>query len=400
MKSINQAVILAGGLGTRLRPLTDSLPKPMIPINNKPFLGYLVDLLKENKINEIVMLLGYMPEKIQEHFKDGLKFGINIKYSVGDISFNTGTRIKHAENLLDDNFLMLYGDNYWPMNLEKMIKNYKKLEVPATVTIYNNKDGFGEYGFENNIHVSDEGIILDYDKTRKNPNANGVDMGFYILSKNILDLMPEHNFSFENEILPILIKHKQLGAYKTDHRYYYMTSLETLNHMKRFLEPKKVIFLDRDGVINEKAPEHDYVKKWEEFKFLPGAIKAIKILNKNNFEIYIVTNQRGIARNMMSENDLKTIHKNMGDELSKHGARINSIYYCPHEHDERCNCRKPKPGMFFQAANTNYIDLTKSVFIGDGETDLQAGEAANIKTYLVSPKKSLLNIVNSLFVKK
>jgi len=94
---IKQAVILAGGLGTRLRPLTDNLPKPMVLLNNKPFLEYLIDLLKENGIEEVVLLLGYLPEKIKKYFGDGSKFRVKIKYSIGDISFETGKRIKDAE---------------------------------------------------------------------------------------------------------------------------------------------------------------------------------------------------------------------------------------------------------------------------------------------------------------
>ena len=105
---IKQAVILAGGKGERLKPLTDTLPKPMVPVNGRPFLEYLVELLKNNGIEEIVMLLGYRPEKITEHFGDGTKFGVNIKYSIGAVEDETGTRIKNAKGLLKDKFLLMY----------------------------------------------------------------------------------------------------------------------------------------------------------------------------------------------------------------------------------------------------------------------------------------------------
>jgi len=392
MVLVKQTIILAGGIGTRLRPLTNNLPKPMIPINRKPFLEYLIDLLKENGIEEVVLLLGYLPEKIKEYFGNGSKFGINIKYSIGDVSFETGKRIKNAEELLDDNFLLMYCDNYWPLNLKKLVKYHDNHNVLATVTIYTNKDNFTK----SNMEVDNQGYVILYDKSRKEKNLSGVDIGFFIINKKILELMPDTNFSFEKEILPKLIKKKQLAGYLTEHRYYSIGNIERLPVTEKYLQPKKVIFLDRDGVINEKPPKADYVKNWNEFEFLPGAIEALKILTQNGYEIYIISNQAGIARGIMTEDDLKEIHEKMKKELDNIGAKVSGIYYCPHGWDDGCECRKPKPGMFFQAAREHHIDLTKAVFIGDDERDIQAGNSAGCKTILVTPEKNLLKIVKFL----
>lgn len=396
MAGIRQAVILAGGEGIRLRPLTYQVPKPMVLANNRPFLEYLIGVLRENGISEVVLLLGYLPKKIIRYFGDGSNFGLNIKYSVGKVSDKTGTRIKNAENLLDDIFLLMYGDNYWPLNLKRLLEFYIKHKTLASTTVYTNKDGKGEYGAENNIYVDDAGYVLKYDKSRKDKNLNGVDIGFFVISKEVLELMPNHDFSFEAEILPLLINKRQLSGYQTEHRYYYISTLESLKLTEKFLQPKKVVLLDRDGVINRKPPEHDYVKSWSEFEFLPGAIEALKLLTQNGYDIYIVTNQRSIARGMMDEHDLNVIHEKLKEELEKHDARINRIYYCPHGLDDRCDCRKPKPGMLFQAARENDFDLTKAIFIGDDERDLQAGDAAGCETILVTPEKNLLEIVNCL----
>ncbi len=159
---------------------------------------------------------------------------------------------------------------------------------------------------------------------------------------------------------------------------------------------KKVIFLDRDGVINKKPKKADYVKKWQEFEFLPGAIEAIKLLNQNSYDIYVITNQPGISRGVMSKQDLDLIHQKMEQELEKEGAKLQGIYCCTHGWDDGCECRKPKPGLLFQAARDHNLDLAEVVFIGDDERDLQAGEAAGCKTILLEPSKSLLKIVNSL----
>ncbi len=393
---MRQAVILAGGIGSRLRPLTYEVPKPMVLVNNRPFLEYLIEMLRENGISEVVLLLGYLAEQIIQYFGDGSIFGINIKYSTGKVSDKTGTRIKNAEHLLDDVFLLMYCDNYWPLNLKRLLKFYIEHKTLASITVYTNKDGTGEYGAENNIYVDNDGYVLKYDRGRKDKNLNGVDIGFFIISRKGLGLMPNHNFSFEEEILPLLVDKQQLSGYQTEHRYYYISTLESLKLTEKFLQPKKVVFLDRDGVINKKPPEDDYVKNWSEFEFLPGAIEALKLLTQNGYDIYIITNQRGIARGMMSEHDLNTIHKKLKEELKKHNAKINQIYYCPHGWDDGCECRKPKPGMFFQAARGHNLDLTKAIFIGDDGRDLQAGDAAEFKTILVEPGKNLLQIVTSL----
>ena len=392
MVNIKQAVILAGGIGTRLRPLTYDIPKPMILLNNRPFLEYLIEMLREKGISEVVLLLGYLPEKIVDYFGDGSNFGVKIRYSIGDVSWETGTRIRNAKELLDDHFLLMYCDNYWPLNLKKLVDFYNKHETLAMVTVYTNRDGITR----NNILVDDEGYVIKYDKTRKDKDLNGVEIGFYIMDKKMLKLMPNHNFSFEKEILPQLIEKRQLSGYLTDHRYYSIGKLERLPLTEKFLRPQKVIFLDRDGVINKKPAKADYVKTWEEFEFLPGAIEAIKLLTQNDYDIYIITNQAGIARGMMTEQDLQEIHAKFKKELEKYNAKIDGIYYCPHGWDEGCECRKPKPGMFFQAAGEHHLDLLKAIFIGDDERDLQAGDAAGCKTILVTSENDLLQIVNSL----
>ena len=394
--NVKQAVILAGGEGTRLRPLTRNIPKPMAILNNRPFLEYLIELLRENGISEIVLLLGYLPEKIIQHFGDGSNYGINIKYSVGKITDQTGTRIKNAESILDDTFLLMYCDNYWPLNLKRLIEFYIEHKTLASTTVYANKDSMGEYGAENNICVDIDGYVLKYDKSRKSKDLNGVDIGFFIINKNVLALMPNHNFSFEEETLPLLVDKRQLSGYQTEHRYYYISTVENLKQTEQYLQLQKNIFLDRDGVINQKPPDKDYVKNWSEFNLLYGAIEAMRRLTQKGYDIYIVTNQRGIARGMMDEQDLRMIHDKLKEELEKHGARIKQIYYCPHGQDDGCECRKPKPGLLFRAASEHNINLTKAIFIGDDESDLQAGDTAGCKTILVTPERNLLHIVESI----
>jgi NDP-sugar pyrophosphorylase family protein len=280
---LKQAVILAGGIGSRLRPLTDDLPKPMVPVNNRPFLEYLIDLLRDNGISELVLLLGYLPEKITQYFGDGTGFGINIKYSIGQVSDKTGTRIKNAEHLLDDHFLLMYSDNYWPLNLGELLEFHARHETLASVTVYTNKDGITR----NNTLVDDDGYVVKYDKSRQADHLNGVEIGFFVMNKKVLELVPPRDFSFEEVVFPELIARRQLGGYLTDRRYYSIGTPEKLKVTERFLAPRKIIFLDRDGVINRKPPQAEYVKNWGDFEFLPEAIQALGLLTRNGYDIYL-----------------------------------------------------------------------------------------------------------------
>lgn len=399
--AIKQAVILAGGAGTRLRPFTLTNPKPMYPINGIPFLEHLVKLLKDNKVKEIIILTGYLGEKISDYFGNGSKFGVNIKYSYtpyikknGHENFN-GLRLKNAIDLLDNHFLLMYCDNYWPINLKKMVVAYNQNKTLAMMAVYSNKYGLGEYGFENNILFDKNNLVTKYDKSRNRKVYNGLDIGTFILDKTVLAKTSKKNFSFEAEILPKLIKEKKLAGFITDHRYYFITNTITAKNTARFLKNKRVVFLDRDGVINKKI-EGDYVRRWEQFRFLPNSIKALQLLTKNNYQIYIITNQRGVAKKLMTEKQLQSIHRQMVKQLKKKGVRIGGIYYCPHNIEDNCDCRKPKSGLFYQASNKHFIDLTKTIFIGDSKTDFVAGNGAGCQTFLVDYSKNLLTIVKSI----
>ena len=222
----------------RLRPLTDTLPKPMVTVAGKPFLEHLIEMLAKNGVTDVVLLLGYLPEKITRYFGDGSKFGVRISYSIGKVDDETGTRLRNAKDLLAERFLLMYCDNYWPLKLAEMTEFYSGKNTLASTVVYNNRDGAGEYGAENNVHVSPEELVGGYDSTRRDPKLNGVDIGFFILNKKIMDMMPGHNFSFQEVVLPQLIQKKQLAAYRTDERYYTITSVPFLRNTEAFLAQK------------------------------------------------------------------------------------------------------------------------------------------------------------------
>ncbi len=143
---------------------------------------------------------------------------------------------------------------------------------------------------------------------------------------------------------------------------------------------KRAAFLDRDGVINRKMPEGQYVTRWEELQILPGVSEAIIQLTEAGFCVLAVSNQRCVAKGLLTTRELESIHERMCQELATAGATIMGVYYCPHEIQPQCSCRKPAPGLLLKAARTHGIDLAASWMIGDSEIDMEAGKNAGCRT--------------------
>ena len=181
-----QAVILAGGRGTRLRPITDSTPKAMINFHGRPFLEYLLRQLTSQGIADVLLLVGYLPDQIRDYFGDGSGWGLRIKYVESPVEAETGQRVMDAASSLDSLFLLLYCDNYWPMQIDRMWDYYSRLAAPAVVTVYANRDGFTR----NNVEVDDEGYIVTYDPKRTTPGLNGVEIGYATLNREVLGVSP------------------------------------------------------------------------------------------------------------------------------------------------------------------------------------------------------------------
>ncbi len=172
---------------------------------------------------------------------------------------------------------------------------------------------------------------------------------------------------------------------------------------------KPVVFLDRDGVINRKMPESDYVRNWSEFSFLPGVFRALRMLKENGFLIAIVTNQRCVAKGIVTEERLKEIHEKMVNEIRKYGGDIDAIYFCPHDVSDGCVCRKPEPGMILRAikdfkGHNIDIDLERSCVIGDSERDIIPAKVLGLRAIKIgeySPeadinKRDLLEAVEAI----
>jgi D-glycero-D-manno-heptose 1,7-bisphosphate phosphatase len=200
----------------------------------------------------------------------------------------------------------------------------------------------------------------------------------------------------ESALYVPLARERQLLAYMTDHRYYSVGSLQKLPLTETFLARRPAVFLDRDGVLNKKPPRAQYVRNCSEFEWIPGALEALKLLKGAGYRVLVVSNQAGIGRGAMTETDLLQIHDRMKAEAQEAGGRIDEIFYCPHDWNNGCECRKPSPGLLFQAQRELNLDLTRTLFVGDDERDAEAAERAGCPFARVSEEKSLIDRVRQL----
>ncbi|MHB8972909.1 MAG: HAD-IIIA family hydrolase [Pirellulaceae bacterium] len=384
-----QAVILAGGRGTRLLPLTETRPKPMLTFSGRPFLEYLIEQAREQGFEKILLLVGYLPETIRDYFGDGLPWGVSIQYSAAPVEDDTGARLRKAQPLLDETFLLLYCDNYWPMNFAEMWDHFERSQAEAQLTVYRNTDGYTK----NNLELAGASRVVRYDKTRLAAGLSGVDIGYAILHRSVVDLLPNENVNFESLVYPQLASRGVLGGFPTDHRYYSVGTHERLTATASFLERRRAVILDRDGVLNVKPPRAHYVTCWEDFVWLPGSKEAVRLLKEHEYTVIVASNQAGVSRGALSLEELNRIHEAMNEDLRLQGGCVDAVYACPHGWDENCCCRKPQPGLLLQAQRDFHLDLTRIWFIGDDERDEEAGRRAGCRTALVQEHRGLLDVV-------
>lgn len=214
-----QAVILAGGLGTRLGDLTLSTPKVMLPFAGRPFLYHLVRLLIKQDIRNLVICIGYLGEQVRDFFGDGREMGVEIRYSdEGKNLLGTGGALKKALNLLDSHFLVLNGDTYLPIDYHEIEKEYLRADYKAMAVVYNNKVATK---VKNNIALDNNRVVLRYDKQGTSPGLGYVDAGVVMLGKEALDYVPKGiPVSLEDGIYRPLIARGELAAFITGQRFY------------------------------------------------------------------------------------------------------------------------------------------------------------------------------------
>lgn len=227
-----QAVILAGGLGVRLRPVTLQVPKPMVPIRGRPFLEYLIDLVRRHGIERVLLLVGYLGDQIRGHFHDGHAWHVRIAYSFERSPLGTAGALRHAHDALEDRFLLLNGDTYLDTDYTAMICGTTTPHVPATMAVYANAEGVAP----NNAEVDEDGRVVRYDK--QNPaGMTHVDAGAYVLTRELVStLAPGRVASLETDLLPGLAASGQLRAWRVRHRFYDIGTFDRLEIARTALQ--------------------------------------------------------------------------------------------------------------------------------------------------------------------
>jgi NDP-sugar pyrophosphorylase family protein len=230
-----QAVILAGGRGTRLEPLTQFVPKPMAPVARKPFLEHQLAYLRQQSITRIVLLVGYLWSQVEEYFGDGRKFGLSIRYSVEETPLGTGGALREAGPLLDDEFLLLNGDSFLPIDYHEPFELLRSLGTAGVMVVHDN--GLEDAAVPNNVQVNGDGMVVRYFKTaHPGPELTHVDAGVLALRRSVLDLIPSGTgVSLESDVYPELIRTGQLAAYASHRRFYDIGSTEKLAAFEAYL---------------------------------------------------------------------------------------------------------------------------------------------------------------------
>ena len=202
-----KAIILAGGLGTRLYPYTKSLPKPMLPLGKKPILEHEIEWIKKNGINEIVICVSYLRKKIEDYFGDGKKFGVKIEYAISNEPLATAGQLKTAEKLIDETFVCLYGDSIYNFSLRNMIKHHKKTKSDVTMSLYDYKFNL-KYGV---IDTNNDGKVISW--SEKPEFSAKINIGCYVMEPGVLQLIPKNKpYGMDSVIRKTLARKKKVGS--------------------------------------------------------------------------------------------------------------------------------------------------------------------------------------------
>lgn len=427
-----KAVIMAGGMGTRIKSVRSDVPKPMIEICGKPILQHQIENLKAFGLTDITIVAGHLGNVIKDYFKGGSDFGVKIDYFTEETPLGTaGALFKMS---LAEDFLLLCGDVIFDIDFNRFIKFHSEHEAWASLMAHPNGHPYDSSLLVTEILPPQEkgGLPVETNRITNWLSTederlycrNLVNAGIEIISpellheakKNFVSHHPEtpDKIDLDRDVLKPNIRSGKIFAYHTTEyikdmgtpERYQETESDMKNgkvHARNLSVKQKAVFLDRDGTINK---PNGFITTPEQFELLPETAEAIKKINRSGFLAIAVTNQPVIARGECTFEKLQEIHGKMESELGKKGAYLDAIYYCPHHTDkgfagERieykcdCECRKPKPGLLLKAARDFNIDLSQSCMIGDRESDVLAGRRAGCReSFMV--KNGLLECVERI----
>jgi len=384
-------VILAGGKGTRIKKYLNNSSKPMINFEGRPFIDYIIKKVSSYPINHIHIMAGYRGSKIYKKYNKTFQNFVPISCYVEKESLGTGGCLKLVEKKITNKFILINGDTYFDIDYSFFfnLKNKKKnLMILSGDNYYKNNKKL------NKLNISKDKSIY-YDKKSKYFNG-----GIYYLDKSIIKKIKKikkKSISLENDVIKKEILNKEMkGIIKNN----FFIDIGTEKNFKRGktlipkITKKAAIFLDRDGVINY---DKGYTYKFKDFRFKPKIINLLKEKTKNNYYLFIVTNQAGIAHGFFSTLDFIKLQLNLKKFLFKKKILIHDVKYCPFHKDatiekykKLSNYRKPGNLMVENLKKNWNINLKKSIMIGDKISDKKCAIKSKLK-FLYSNE----NLINS-----
>jgi histidinol-phosphate phosphatase family protein len=370
--------ILAGGLATRLRPLTESAPKALLTVGGEPFLAHQLRLLQRSGVTRVVLCVGHLGEQIRDFAGDGRRFSLEIEYSFdGPRLLGTAGAIRRALPLLGDAFFVLYGDSYLPCGYRGVETAFLASGKQGLMTVFRNEGRWDT----SNIQFS-EGRILRYDKRTRAPEMHHIDYGLSAFGPSAFAPLPENQVQDLAAIYQSLLQRGELAGYEVPERFYEIGSPSGIEELEAYLaSPRRAVFLDRDGVLNQPVirNQRPYApSSVAELKILPNAEEAFRRLKSAGFLMIVVTNQPEVARGNQSRTAVEEINAALRAALP-----VDDFYVCFHDGADDCTCRKPGPGMLLEAAALRNISLPRSFLVGDRWRDVDAGAAAGCRTVLI-----------------
>ena len=375
---MKQCVILVGGKGSRLGELTKNTPKPMLEINNKPFLIYLIDTIIRYGFTEIILLASHANKVLIDYFNRHSYKNCKIQIIIEDEPLGTGGALVNAYEHLDDSFFCLNGDSIIDGNWLSLVENFD-LNSQAVIGLTETDDSsrYGSIGIENKK-------IISFNEKNKSSTSKLINGGIYLLRKSIFKNFKKNFLSLENDIFPKLVNSGEVNGLKIKGFFIDIGTPESLEfaNESNWSKAKKAVVFDRDGTLNI---DNGYTHKVQDLKWKPGAISLIKYLNDLNFLVFVATNQAGIAKGIFKENDMHLFHCEMQKQLRKKGAHIDEFYYCPY-HIDGCideykidsNNRKPKTGMLDKIFQKWNLKKENMLMVGDRDSDIQCANNFDI----------------------
>ena len=366
-------VLLAGGRGSRISKFTKEKPKPLIKFKNKYFLSYLVNHYSKYPFEKIFILAGYKGTQIFNKFNKRVSNGIEIECLIEKQALGTAGALAQLKLKLSNDLIVMNSDSFIDCNLEEFFLKKSKYN---SIFLTSNENYFSNNTLAN--LKKNKKSFIDF-------NGNLMNAGIYYLKKNTIKKIPKKNISLENTILYNLIRKKKLKGKVIKSEFIDIGTYKNLkfaknNFHKQFEKP--AAFLDRDGVINH---DYGYVNNIKNFDLKPYVIKGIKYLNKKNYNVFIVTNQSGIARGIFTEKEYLLFYKSIKKLLFTKNCYINDMQYCPFlkdapvkKYNKISKLRKPDNLMILNIFNKWRVDKKNSFMIGDQNSDKMAAKKSKL----------------------